>query len=153
MSRRRILFLAEGATMAHFVRPLALADSLDPSQYDIHFHAPSRFLPYLRDKPFIVGDLKSMPGERFLANIGRGAPRLRWIFVPCTPTATGYFTPTSRSSCRLTTVPTTTITSASANGHRRRRRRIGGSAWWPMRIPKCWFPWAVPERCEFCRRS
>ena len=37
ISRKRILFLAEGATMAHFVRPLALADSLDTSRYDVHF--------------------------------------------------------------------------------------------------------------------
>jgi UDP:flavonoid glycosyltransferase YjiC (YdhE family) len=74
MSRRRILFLAEGATMAHFVRPLALADSLDSSQYEIHFYAPSRFSQYLKDKPFAVGELRTMPGERFLENTARGAP-------------------------------------------------------------------------------
>ena len=78
MSRKRILFLAEGATMAHFVRPLALADSLaigrDTDQYDIYFYAPPRFSSYLRNKPFTVGELKNMPGEQFLANIGKGAP-------------------------------------------------------------------------------
>jgi UDP:flavonoid glycosyltransferase YjiC (YdhE family) len=74
MSRRRILFLAEGATMAHFVRPLALADSLDTCRYDIHFYAPSRFSRYLKDKPFSIGELQSMPGERFLENLARGAP-------------------------------------------------------------------------------
>jgi UDP:flavonoid glycosyltransferase YjiC (YdhE family) len=74
MPRRRILFLAEGATMAHFARPLALADSLDAGQYDVHFCAPSRFLPYLRRKPFVTIELSTMPGERFLANIGHGAP-------------------------------------------------------------------------------
>ena len=74
MSRKRILFLAEGATMAHFVRPLVLADSLDTSEYEIHFYAPARFSPYLRHKPFIPGELSTMPGERFLANIGKGAP-------------------------------------------------------------------------------
>src|SRR5271169_1448736 len=74
MSRRRILFLAEGATMAHFVRPLALADALDTSRYDIHFYAPSRFSGYLKDKPFTIGELRTMPGEQFLANTGKGAP-------------------------------------------------------------------------------
>jgi UDP:flavonoid glycosyltransferase YjiC (YdhE family) len=74
MPRRRILFLAEGATMAHFVRPLALADSLDTTCYEIYFYAPPRFSRYLRDKPFAVGELATMPGERFLANISRGAP-------------------------------------------------------------------------------
>jgi UDP:flavonoid glycosyltransferase YjiC (YdhE family) len=74
MSRKRILFLAEGATMAHFVRPLALADSLDTSRYDIHFYTPSRFFRYLKDKPFAIGELQTMPGERFLENTARGAP-------------------------------------------------------------------------------
>jgi UDP:flavonoid glycosyltransferase YjiC (YdhE family) len=74
MPRKRILFLAEGATMAHFVRPLALADSLDREQYDVHFYAPQRFAPYLRNKPFATGELRSMPGEQFLENIGKGAP-------------------------------------------------------------------------------
>jgi UDP:flavonoid glycosyltransferase YjiC (YdhE family) len=74
MSRRRILFLAEGATMAHFVRPLALADALDTSRYDIHFYAPSRFSGYLKGKPFALGELRSMPGEQFLENTSRGAP-------------------------------------------------------------------------------
>lgn len=60
--------------MAHFVRPLALADALDPTEYDIYFYAPQRFARYLQGKPFPVGDLGSMPGERFLANIDHGAP-------------------------------------------------------------------------------
>jgi UDP:flavonoid glycosyltransferase YjiC (YdhE family) len=74
MARKRILFLAEGATMAHFVRPLALAEALDNERYDIRFYAPPRFSRYLKDKPFTVGELASMPGEQFLANISRGAP-------------------------------------------------------------------------------
>lgn len=74
MSAKRILFLAEGATMAHFVRPLALAESLNPSQYEVQFFAPSRFSGYLQNKPFQVGELASMPGEQFLANLAKGAP-------------------------------------------------------------------------------
>jgi UDP:flavonoid glycosyltransferase YjiC (YdhE family) len=60
--------------MAHFVRPLALADCLDTSRYDVHFYAPSRFFGYLKDKPFAIGELRTMPGERFLENTSRGAP-------------------------------------------------------------------------------
>jgi UDP:flavonoid glycosyltransferase YjiC (YdhE family) len=74
MSRKRILFLAEGATMAHVVRPLVLANSLDPRQFDIYFYTPARFAHYLRHKPFTVGELKTMPGEQFLANLAKGAP-------------------------------------------------------------------------------
>ncbi len=60
--------------MTHFVRPLALAEALDPDRYEIHFYAPPRFSGYLRNKPFVVGELASMPGEQFLANLAKGAP-------------------------------------------------------------------------------
>lgn len=60
--------------MAHFVRPLALAESLDSREYDVHFRAPARFAPYLRNKAFHTGELASMPGEQFLANLAKGAP-------------------------------------------------------------------------------
>src|SRR3954468_8891487 len=73
-ARKRILFLAEGATMAHFVRPLALARSLDASQYEIHFYSPARFERHTRDQPFTTGVLNSMPGEKFIDNIARGKP-------------------------------------------------------------------------------
>ena len=73
-ARKRILFLAEGATMAHFVRPLALADSLDPNDYEIHFWAPRRFAPHLENKPYSIGVLDSMPGEQFLSNLAHGRP-------------------------------------------------------------------------------
>src|SRR5579884_4449373 len=72
--RKRILFLAEGATMAHFVRPLALAQTLDPGQYEVLFYAPARYSRFLRQKPFEVGELPTMPGEQLLANIARGKP-------------------------------------------------------------------------------
>jgi len=76
MARRKlILFLAEGATMAHFVRPVALADSVSAdSSFEIHLYAPSRFARYLTGKPYSIGELKTMPGEDFLANIARGRP-------------------------------------------------------------------------------
>ncbi len=73
--RKRILFLAEGATMAHFVRPVALADSVaSDSRYEIHLYAPARFAHYLAGKSYSTGELKTMPGEDFLANIARGRP-------------------------------------------------------------------------------
>jgi UDP:flavonoid glycosyltransferase YjiC (YdhE family) len=74
MRVKRILFLAEGATMAHFVRLLALAEALDNTQYDIHFYAPVSFSGHLRNKPFSIGELHTMPGERFLRNIAKGSP-------------------------------------------------------------------------------
>ena len=75
-SRKRILFLAEGATMAHFVRLVSLADSLisKAAEYDVHLYAPARFAHYLAGKPYSTGELKTMPGEQFLANLARGKP-------------------------------------------------------------------------------
>ncbi len=78
MARKRILFLAEGATMAHFVRPLVLAGALDTDRYEIHFYTPRRYLKYLAGNRFATGELATMPGERFLENISRGAP----VFPP-----------------------------------------------------------------------
>lgn len=60
--------------MLHFVRPLALAEGLDPDRYDVHFHAPARFSSHLRNQPFRTGELAAMPGEQFLANLAKGAP-------------------------------------------------------------------------------
>jgi len=71
---RHILFLAEGATMAHFVRPLALARSLSPAEYKISFYAPADYASHLGSPDFATGVLKTMPRERFLANLAKGAP-------------------------------------------------------------------------------
>ena len=60
--------------MAHFVRPLALATSLDPALYDVHFYCPARFAPLLEGQTFRRGTLDTMPTEEFLGNIARGAP-------------------------------------------------------------------------------
>lgn len=73
-SRKRILFFAEGATMAHFVRPLALALSLDPCRYEVQFRSPARFTPFLAGSNFATGPLDTMPGEQFLANLATGSP-------------------------------------------------------------------------------
>ena len=73
-ARKRILFLAEGATMTHFVRPLALADSLNSEHYEVLLWAPTRFSRYLEHKPYQTGFLNAMPGEQFLANLARGKP-------------------------------------------------------------------------------
>jgi UDP:flavonoid glycosyltransferase YjiC (YdhE family) len=60
--------------MAHFVRPLVLADSLDPALFEIHFYAPSRFLGYLAGRPWHTGPLDCMPSEQFLHNLAHARP-------------------------------------------------------------------------------
>jgi UDP:flavonoid glycosyltransferase YjiC (YdhE family) len=71
---RHILFMAEGATMAHFVRPLALARSLPSAEYKIFFYAPAEYAPHVGSSDFAMHPLNTMPRERFLANLSRGAP-------------------------------------------------------------------------------
>jgi UDP:flavonoid glycosyltransferase YjiC (YdhE family) len=73
-ARKRILFLAEGATMAHFVRPLALAQSLATSEYDICFYAPAAYARYLCGTNFTTGTLETLPNEQFVENLAKGAP-------------------------------------------------------------------------------
>ncbi len=60
--------------MAHFVRPLALAQSLATSEYDIYFYAPAAYGRYLGDTGFTTGILETPPQEQFLANLANGAP-------------------------------------------------------------------------------
>jgi len=74
MSRKRVLMLAEGATMAHFVRLLALADAVGEECFDVHFYAPRRFTRHLQNRPFATGELATKPGDQFLASIAKGAP-------------------------------------------------------------------------------
>jgi UDP:flavonoid glycosyltransferase YjiC (YdhE family) len=60
--------------MSHFVRPLALAESLPTSEYEVHLYAPSRFWRFLERSHYQIGELQTMAGEAFLANIAKGSP-------------------------------------------------------------------------------
>jgi len=68
--RLRILFIAEAVTLAHVVRPLVLARSLDPSRYEVHFACDPRFNKLLGPMPFSYHPIRSIPSEEFLARMG-----------------------------------------------------------------------------------
>ncbi|OSC40430.1 glycosyl transferase family 1 [Mycobacterium decipiens] len=70
--RRRILFIAEAATLAHVVRPFVLARSLDPSRYEVHFACDPRFNKLLGPLPFPHHPIHTIPSERVLAKIAQG---------------------------------------------------------------------------------
>jgi UDP:flavonoid glycosyltransferase YjiC (YdhE family) len=72
--RRRILFFAEGITMTHFTRPMALAECLDPEEYEIHFWTPRRFHPLIRQKHLRVGDLQTIDPAQFIQALAAGKP-------------------------------------------------------------------------------
>jgi UDP:flavonoid glycosyltransferase YjiC (YdhE family) len=72
--RKKILFFAEGITMTHFVRPAALAETLDPAQWDVYFWTPRRFHPLLRQSFTQLGELETMEPSVFLDRLARGDP-------------------------------------------------------------------------------
>jgi len=60
--------------MAHFVRPLALADGVDAGKYEVHFYAPARLGGHLKGRAFETGVIETMPGEEFLRNLAKARP-------------------------------------------------------------------------------
>lgn len=75
--RRRILFVAEAVTLAHVVRPFALAQSLDPSRYEVHFACDPRYNQLLGPLPFRHHAIHTIPSERFFGDPGRCHRRCR----------------------------------------------------------------------------
>lgn len=73
--RPRILFLAETVTLAHFARPLVLAQALDPGRYDIHLAADPRYRDLMEDTPHVsFMPIHSIPSARFTRALARGKP-------------------------------------------------------------------------------
>jgi UDP:flavonoid glycosyltransferase YjiC (YdhE family) len=71
-NRRRILFIAEGITMAHFTRAAVLAHSLDPAHWDVYFFTPERYHRFLNDKIRNKGQLETLDPKAFLRSLSRG---------------------------------------------------------------------------------
>jgi UDP:flavonoid glycosyltransferase YjiC (YdhE family) len=59
--------------MAHFARAAVLAESLDPSEWDVHFWTPERYHRHLDPKIVARGDLRTLDPDRFLELLARGA--------------------------------------------------------------------------------
>lgn len=73
-NRRKILFFAEGATLAHVARPYVLASQLDGGPYEISFARPNSYAWLTENADFRVLDLVCQPGETFVRRLERGAP-------------------------------------------------------------------------------
>ena len=74
MSRRRILFIAEAVTLAHVARPVALAKSLDASDWEIRLATDSRYARAIGALPFPIEPVWTIPPERFRNALERGSP-------------------------------------------------------------------------------
>lgn len=49
--RKRVLFIGEGVTLAHVVRPLTLAKTLDADEFDVHLACSSEYAGLLSTEP------------------------------------------------------------------------------------------------------
>ncbi|HEV7816710.1 MAG TPA: glycosyltransferase [Janthinobacterium sp.] len=74
MERRKILFIAEGVTLAHVGRPLALAHALDPQRFDIHFACTDGYEFCFKDSGFRHWPIHSISSARFLQALASGKP-------------------------------------------------------------------------------
>ena len=63
---KRILFLVEAVTLAHVVRPLVLARSLNPNLYEIYWASEPRYQSVVGKVPFATRLLHSINCDRFL---------------------------------------------------------------------------------------
>lgn len=70
--RKRVLFLAEAATLAHVARPYKLARSLDPREWDIRFACADSYLRLFPDWPWPRESLSSITPQAFIARLSRG---------------------------------------------------------------------------------
>lgn len=72
-ARKRILFVAEAVTLAHVARPLALAQSLDSTHYDVHFACANRFDFAFETTRFRRWEVHSISSEQFLQLLATGS--------------------------------------------------------------------------------
>lgn len=74
MRKRRVLFFAEPATLAHVARPLVLATALDSNDYDVTFATGPDFGDLAADAGFKSRLLWSIGSEAYLAAVAAGRP-------------------------------------------------------------------------------
>src|SRR6266540_2959319 len=74
MRRIRILFVAEGVTLAHVTRPLVLARSLDTNLFEIHFACAPGWERTLTNLSACFWPIKSISSHDFLTALSNGRP-------------------------------------------------------------------------------
>lgn len=72
--RCRVLFFAEGATLAHVARPLVLARQLDIAAFEILFARPPEFRWLTGNSGFVELDLDCQDAATFSRRLDRGLP-------------------------------------------------------------------------------
>jgi UDP:flavonoid glycosyltransferase YjiC (YdhE family) len=58
--------------MTHFARPAAMAQALDPAEWDVYFWTPKRFHPFFSGSVARLGDLRTIDPSAFLDSLAKG---------------------------------------------------------------------------------
>ncbi len=74
MNRRRVLFVGEGVTLSHVVRPLVLAQVLDPASYEVHIAAAECYRHLAEDKNINFHPLVTATAEEFQERLDASRP-------------------------------------------------------------------------------
>jgi UDP:flavonoid glycosyltransferase YjiC (YdhE family) len=70
----RVLFFAEAVTLAHVARPVTLAQSLDPQQFEVHLAHHPRYRELLGELSFIEHEIRSISPQQFMQALAAGSP-------------------------------------------------------------------------------
>lgn len=74
LKKLKVLFFAEGATLAHVARPLLLAKGLDAALFEVTLCRPIGFSKLTKGLPFPVLDLDCQDGTIFSQKLANGSP-------------------------------------------------------------------------------
>ncbi|CAA0123486.1 PGL/p-HBAD biosynthesis glycosyltransferase [Halioglobus japonicus] len=72
--RIRILFVAEAVTLAHVARPVTLARSLDPQQFEVHLAHHPRYRELMGELPLTEHEIHSISPQQFMQALASGSP-------------------------------------------------------------------------------
>jgi UDP:flavonoid glycosyltransferase YjiC (YdhE family) len=124
-SRKRILFVAEAATLAHVARPLALARGLDPARFQVCIACSPEHRGLIASQGIDFRPLQSVDSATFVRRLAKGQPLYssaeleRYVeddlqvigdFRP--DVVVGDFRLSLSVSARLSAVPYATVTNA-----------------------------------------
>jgi UDP:flavonoid glycosyltransferase YjiC (YdhE family) len=133
-ARKRILFFAEAATLAHVARPLALARGLDPQRFQVCIACSPPHRDLIASQGIDVRPLQSVDSATFVRRLAKGQPLYsageleRYVeddlnvigaFRP--DAIVGDFRLSLSVSARLTGVPYATVTNAYWSPHAQHR--------------------------------
>lgn len=79
----KVLFFAEGATLAHVARPFVLAEGLPPETFEVVFARPQGYEWLTRDARFQIVDLPCQAAAVFAQRLAQGRPLYDLATLTC----------------------------------------------------------------------